>query len=205
MSKVDFKKTVPSYKARRGAFEIIEVPKLQYLMFDGHGDPGTSEEFKDAIEALYPVAYKLKFASKINLDKDYAVMPLEGLWWADNMETFTTARDKSQWDWTLMIMQPDWITDEMFDAACRKAAEKKEPKSLHKVRLEWLEEGKCVQTLHVGSFDDEAPVLAKMHDEFIPQNKLKMTKKHHEIYFSDFRKTAPEKLRTILRQPVASL
>lgn len=202
MSKVDFKKTVPSYKARKGAFEIIEVPNLQYLMVDGHGDPNTSEEFKDAIEALYPVAYKLKFASKIDLGKDYGVMPLEGLWWSDDMESFTIARDKSQWDWTLMIMQPDWITSEMFDAARKKAAEKKEPKSLHKVRLQWLEEGKCVQTLHVGSFDDEAPVLAKMHDEFIPQNGLKMTKKHHEIYFSDFRKTAPEKLRTILRQPV---
>jgi hypothetical protein len=172
-------------------------------MVDGHGDPNTSQEFKEAIFALYPVAYKLKFASKQNLEKDYTVMPLEGLWWAKDMSTFTTARDKSQWDFTLMIMQPDWITQAMFKAAVQKVGEKNPPASLNKVRLERLDEGLCVQTLHIGSFDSEAGLLEKMHNEFIPRNKLKMTKKHHEIYFSDFRKVVPEKLRTILRQPVA--
>ena len=202
MQKVDFKKTVGSYKAKHGQFDIIDVPAMQYLMIDGHGDPNTSKDFADAVMALYPVAYKLKFASKQDLQKDYTVMPLEGLWWAEDMSTFTTARDKSQWDFTLMIMQPDWITEDMFRTAVAKVALKDAPASLSKVRLQTLAEGTCVQTLHVGSFDDEAPVLEKLHHDFIPGNNLTMTGKHHEIYLSDFRKVAPEKLRTILRQPV---
>lgn len=172
-------------------------------MVDGHGDPNTSKNFADAIVALYPVAYKLKFASKLDLDKDYTVMPLEALWWAKDMATFTTGRDKSQWDFTLMIMQPDWITQDMFKTAVAKVFEKNTLASLSKVRLETLDEGTCVQTLHIGSFDDEADILEQMHDEFIPDNNLQMTGKHHEIYFSDFRKVSPDKLRTILRQPVA--
>lgn len=202
MAKVDFKKTLDSYQAKRGEYRILTVPKLQYIMVDGHGDPNTSQEFTDAVEALYPVAYKLKFASKIDLEKDYVVGPLEGLWWAEDMETFTAARDKSQWDWTLMVLAPDWITKEMFEAAKEKIKEKNTPKKLSEVRLEKLNEGLCVQTLHVGSYDDEAPVLEKMHSDFIPNNGLKMTQKHHEIYFSDFRKVSPDKLRTVLRQPV---
>ncbi|HUC20714.1 MAG TPA: GyrI-like domain-containing protein [Candidatus Polarisedimenticolaceae bacterium] len=200
--KVDYKKTLDCCQAKSHEFRIVNIPKLQYLMIDGHGDPNTSQEFKDAIVALYPVAYKLKFASKLELGKDYTVMPLEGLWWAKDMKTFTTARNKSQWDFTLMIMQPDWITQEMFKTAVQKVADKEPPTSLPKVRFETLEEDKSVQTLHIGSFDDESGILAKMHSEFIPDNKLKIVKKHHEIYFSDFRKTAPDKLRTILRQPV---
>lgn len=202
MDKIDFKKSLDAYKARHDEFSIVDVPKLQYLMIDGHGDPNTSQEFKDAITSLYPVAYKLKFASKLDLGKDYTVMPLEGLWWAKDMSTFTTARDKSQWDFTLMIMQPDWITENMFEAVVQKVAEKNPPVNLHKVRFEKLDEGTCVQTLHIGSFDEEADVLAKMHHECIPANNLKMVGKHHEIYLSDFRKVAPDKLRTILRQPV---
>lgn len=202
MNKVDFKKTFSSYKAKAGKFDIIEMPDMQYLMIDGHGDPNTSREFQDAISALYPVAYKLKFASKKELEKDYAVMPLEGLWWAKDMDSFTSDRDKSKWDFTLMIMQPEWITQEMFMRAIDKAAEKDPPTSLPKIRLETLREGKSVQTLHIGSFDTETETLSKMHQQFIPENGLAMTGKHHEIYLSDFRKTAPEKLRTILRQPV---
>lgn len=202
MDKIDFKKSLDSYKAKHHHFRILDIPKRQYLMIDGHGDPNTSKEFQDAIQALYPVAYKLKFASKQQLGKDYVVMPLEGLWWAEDMTTFTSARDKSQWDFTLMIMQPDWITRGMFDAAVTKVSEKDPPANLSSVRFETLDEGNCVQTLHIGSFDDEAAVLKQMHEEFIPQQGLRLTKKHHEIYLSDFRKVAPEKLRTILRQPV---
>lgn len=202
MSKVDFKKTLDSYKAKPGEFRIVEVPDMQYLMIDGHGDPNTSQEFQEGIMALYPIAYKLKFASKQELSKDYTVMPLEGLWWAANMATFTTARDKSQWDFTLMIMQPEWITKEMFTQAVEKVAKKDPSANLSGVRFEILREDKCVQTLHIGSFDSETETLAKMHDEFIPAHNLQMTGKHHEIYLSDFRKNAPEKLRTILRQPV---
>lgn len=204
MTKVDPKKTLDSYQARAGEFRVIEVPKLQYLMIDGHGDPNSTKEYKDALETLYPVAYKLKFASKQELDKDFVVMPLEGLWWADDMDVFTTAPDKSKWDWTMMIMQPDWITKGMFDAATQQVAAKNQPVSLAKLRFETLDEATSVQTLHIGSYDDEASVLEKMHHEFIPEHNLTMTGKHHEIYLSDPRKTAPEKLRTILRQPVAN-
>lgn len=171
-------------------------------MIDGHGDPNTSQDFKDAIAVLYPIAYKIKFASKNELNKDFVVMPLEGLWWAEDMSTFTTARDKSQWDFTLMVMQPDWVTVEMFEAAVKKVAEKDPLLNLSKVRFETLDEGKCVQTLHIGSYDSEAELLDKIHNQFIPQNNLKMTQKHHEIYLSDFRKVAADKLKTILRQPV---
>lgn len=202
MDKIDHKKTLDSYRAKNNEFRIINVPKRQYLMIDGHGDPNTSQEFKNAIFALYPVAYKLKFASKLDLAKDYVVMPLEGLWWAEDMSSFTTARDKSQWDFTLMIMQPDWITEDMFKKAVTKVSEKNMPVSLSKVRLETLKEGTAVQTLHIGSFDSEAAVLDSLHNDFVPKNNLKLTGKHHEIYLSDFRKVAPDKLRTILRQPV---
>ena len=204
MSKIDFKKTLDSYKSKHHQIQIIDMPKMQYLMIDGHGDPNSSEDFKNAIEALYPVAYKLKFASKIELDKDYVVMPLEGLWWAEDMSSFTTDRDKSKWDFTLMIMQPDWITKEMFEQAVQKVKEKNPPAKLNQIRFEMLDEGKCVQTLHVGSFDDEAEILAEIHNKFIPKNELKLSGKHHEIYLSDFRKVLPEKLRTILRQPVTA-
>lgn len=201
-AKTDFKKTLDSYTARVGEFRIVDIPPMQYLSVDGHGDPNTSQQYADALAALYPVAYSLKFASKKQLDRDYVVMPLEALWWADEMDAFTASRDKSQWDWTAMIMVPDWITRDLFDKALAKVASGEHSPSLDKIRLENLAEGTCVQTLHVGSYDDEAPVLAKLHDEFIPAAGLRMTGKHHEIYLGDPRKTAAAKLRTILRQPV---
>lgn len=201
--KIDFKKTLDGYRAQRGRFRVVDLPDMQYLMCDGHGDPNTAPDFTEAVEALYPVAYKLKFASKIDLGRDYVVPPLEGLWCAEDMDSFTTARDKSQWDWTLMLLVPDWIDEAMFAAAVDKAGAKSRLARLDDVRWEGLSEGQCVQTLHVGSFDDEADVLAQLHHEFIPDNGLRMAGTHHEIYLSDFRKVAPEKRRTILRQPVA--
>ena len=118
------------------------------------------------------------------------------------MAAFTTERDKSQWDWTTMIMVPDWITREMFADAIAKVAAKDKPASLDKVRLETLHEGLCVQTLHLGSYDDEAGVLAELHHEYLPNAGLRLTGRHHEVYLSDVRKVEPSKLRTILRQPV---
>nr|MCW2728191.1 hypothetical protein [Aeromicrobium sp.] len=201
--KIDFKTSLATYRAPRGRFEIVDVPDLQYLMVDGHGDPSSSPAFVEAVEALYPVAYTLKFASKRELDRDYVVPPLEGLWWADDMDTFTTARDKSQWEWTLMLMLPEWIGRDRFDAAIQHVAAKDGGSArVDDVRLEALSEGRCVQTLHVGPFDDETAVLARLHDEFIPAHGLRMTGKHHEIYLSDVRKVDPAKQRTILRQPV---
>lgn len=200
--KTDFKKTLDAYRARRGEFRVVEVPELQYLMIDGHGDPNTSQDFAQALEALFPVAYKLKFASKRDLGRDYVVMPLEGLWWAEDMDAFTASRDKSRWRWTLMIMVPDWIDQTMFTAAVEQAGAKGAPARLGEVRRETLAEGRCVQTLHVGSFDDEGDVLRRMHHEFIPQQGLRLAGTHHEIYLSDFRKVESARQRTILRQPV---
>lgn len=189
--KVDLKKSLDGYRAKQGEFRFLDVPEARYLMTDGHGDPN-SAAFGEAIEALYPVAYRLKFASKRERGRDYVVPPLEGLWWADDMDAFTTARDKSQWDWTLMILVPEWVDEALYAAA----------EAPSRVRFETLSEGACVQTLHVGSFDDEGPVLARMHDEVIPARELVPTGRHHEIYLSDFRRVPPERRRTILRQPV---
>ncbi|MBC3194671.1 GyrI-like domain-containing protein [Pseudonocardia sp. C8] len=203
MDRTDVKKH-DAYRAPRGRFRIVDVPAMQYLMIDGHGDPNTSPAFAAALRALYPVAYTLKFASKRELGRDYVVPPLEGLWWADDMDVFTAARDKSRWDWTLMIMVPDWIGPAMVATATERAAAAHRPSRIEDLRLEGLAEGRCVQTLHVGSFDDEAAVLARLHHEFIPGNGLRMAGRHHEIYLSDVRRVAPGRQRTILRQPVTS-
>lgn len=202
-AKVDFKKTLAAYQARRDQFQIVEMPELQYVMIDGSGDPNTSPAFEEAITTLYPVAYALKFHSKRECGRDYVVPPLEGLWWADEMDVFTTARDKSQWNWTLMLMVPDWLDRALVTEEIEQVRAKKRPPRLDDVRLESLVEARCVQTLHVGSFDDEAAVLARLHEEIIPGAGLRMVGKHHEIYLSDVRRVAPSRRRTILRQPVA--
>lgn len=207
-TKIDYKRDLECYRAKRRTPQVVTVPDLQYLMIDGHGDPNTPA-FGDATAALYPVAYKLKFASRKTLGRDYVVMPLEGLWWADDMEAFTDARDKTQWDWTLMTMVPDWITKDMVIDAVEQVAAKDRPARLDDLRLddlrlETLSEGLCVQALHVGAYDDEAELLRRMHREFIPSQGLRMTGKHHEIYLSDVRKVEAAKLKTILRQPVTT-
>lgn len=200
---IDLKKTLDAYRAKRGEFRLVDVPPLQYLMVDGEGDPNTAPAFADAVTALYPVAYALKFLARAELGLDTVVMPLEGLWHAPDMDVFTVRRDKSAWRWTLMIMVPAPITPEMFERAKTAASAKKNASpSLSAVRLETLDEGLCVQTLHLGAFDDEGPVLDEMHHRFIPENGLAMRGIHHEIYFSDFRRVEPAKRRTILRQPV---
>lgn len=202
-TKIDHKRDLECYRAKRDTPQVVTVPDLQYLMIDGHGDPNTPA-FADATATLYPVAYKLKFTSKKALDRDYVVMPLEGLWWADDMGSFTAARDKTRWDWTLMIMVPDWITRDMVTAAVDDVAMRNRPARLDDLRLETLSEGLCVQALHIGSYDDEAELLRRMHDEFVPGQGLRMVGKHHEVYLSDARKVEPAKLKTILRQPVAA-
>ncbi|MCD9154455.1 GyrI-like domain-containing protein [Aeromicrobium duanguangcaii] len=200
--KFDVKKQIPTYTAPRGRFEVVTVPPMTYLMVDGEGDPNRAPRYQDALGTLYPTAYALKFLSKTELDRDYVVPPLEGLWWSDDFATFTSQRDKSRWSWTMMILVPDWITDYHLDRARSSVTAKGGAPLLDEMRLESLDEGRCVQTLHVGSYDDEGPVLAAMHDEFIPAHGLRMTGRHHEIYLGDPRRTAPERLRTILRQPV---
>ncbi|MEN8707972.1 MAG: GyrI-like domain-containing protein [Nocardioides marinisabuli] len=201
MDKIDLKRTIATYRAPRGRFEVVDVATATYLAVDGHGDPNTSADFTGAVAALYPVAYRTKFASKRDLGRDYVVPPLEGLWWADDMASFTSRRDKARWHWTLLLMLPDWIDEALVDAALQQVGAGDRPERLDDVRLETLSEGRCVQTLHVGPFDEEAEVLERMHAD-IADRGLRMTGKHHEIYLSDRRRTAPERQRTILRQPV---
>jgi hypothetical protein len=189
-AKTDVKTSMDGYRAKAGAFRILELPPLRYLAVDGHGDPNT-RPYREAIEAIYSVAYPLKFASK-KAGRDYVVPPLEALWSASDMASFTDSRDKSQWDWTILNLVPEWVDDDAVAAV-----------TVDDVRLEQLDEGLCVQTLHIGPFDAEGPTLARLHDEFIPGEGLTMTGRHHEIYFSDARRVDPAKFRTILRQPVA--
>lgn len=202
MSKADFKKTFKELYAPPKKFVLVEVPEMQFLMVDGHGDPNVAQEYQDALEAIYAVAYKIKFISKKQLGRDYVVPPLEGLWWSEDMATFSTARDKSQWDWTMMIMTPDWIAADSFADALEQVRKSKNPTALDQVRLESYHEGLSVQIMHVGSYDEEGPTLMKLHEEFIPESGLVENGKHHEIYLGDPRRVASEKLKTILRQPV---
>lgn len=203
MPKLDLKSSLPGYQARAGVFDIIDLPPLTYLMIDGHGDPNTGGPFAEAVTALFSVGYKLKFTSKNELGRDYVVMPLEGLWTSPDPSSFTTALDKAAWDWTLLMLVPDWIDDDLFSSACA-AAHAKGGSAVSRLRLQPLAEGRCVQTLHRGPFDDEAETLRRLHTQFIPEHGLTMTGAHHEIYLSDFTRTVPARLRTILRQPVTS-
>jgi hypothetical protein len=202
MEKIDFKKDLGSlYKASAKKTDIITVPKLKYLMVDGCGDPNHSQLFQDAIEALFSVSYTIKFMLKKGTQQvDYGVMPLEGLWYADDMEVFSSAM-KADWKWTLMIMQPDFVTDAIVAQAIELAKKKKELPKLRDLRFEAMEEGLCAQVLYIGPYSDEGPAITRLHD-FIKENGYKLAGKHREIYLSDMRKTAPEKLKTIIRQPV---
>jgi hypothetical protein len=201
MDKVDFKKELHElYNPSKKDFVIVDVPAMQFLMVDGHGDPNTAQSYKDALEALYALAYKIKFLSK-KKGRDYIVPPLEGLWWAENITNFSTQRDKDAWDWTMMIMQPDWVTGEMVEEAIA-AIQKKSLPALSLLRFETYHEGLSAQKLHIGSYDDEGPELLRLHQSWIPDNGYVENGKHHEIYLSDPRRTAPEKLKTVLRQPI---
>ncbi len=195
--KVDLKKSDDAYRARRGEFRVLEVPNTRYLAVDGSGDPNTAPAYRAALEALYPFAYALKFAARDALGRDHVVPPLEGLWWADDLRAFTSRRDKRSWRWTMMIAVPPWIPSDVIDVAREKAGDRSRG-----VELRTRMEGTCVQTLHVGSFDDEGPVIEAMHSHALADG-YRLTGTHHEIYLSDPRRTAPERLRTILRQPVA--
>jgi hypothetical protein len=202
MSKIDFKKELKHlYRPSAKQFEVVDVPEMNFLMIDGHGNPNTAHAYREAIEALYAVAYKLKFLSKKGLGNDYVVPPLEGLWWAKDMDVFAIGK-KDDWDWTMMIMPPEWIAPEMFEEGCALVKKAKNPPALSKIRLRSYDEGLSIQIMHFGSYDDEAPTLATLHNEFIPKYNYTLSGKHHEIYLSDPRKVKPEKLKTVLRQPV---
>ena len=202
MEKIDFKKRLKHlYQPLAKEVVQVDVPTLNFLMIDGAGDPNTSQAYREAVEALFALAYTLKFmVKKSALAIDYAVMPLEGLWWADDMSSFSTA-DKSNWKWTMMIMQPDFITREHVANAIADVRKKKNPPGLARVRFEVFTEGKCAQILHIGPFTEEGPTIDKVHG-FIDRCGSKLTGKHHELYLSDIRKADPQKWKTVIRQPM---
>ena len=202
MDTYDIKKALPAlYAPPPGDFSVVEVPELSFLVVDGHGDPNVSPDYAEAVEALFSLSYAVRAVAKSELGRVHTVGPLEGLWSAEDPRAFVD-RVKSAWDWTLMISQPSWITPGIVGAGMERAARKPRP-GLDRVRFEAYAEGTSVQILHVGSYDSEAPVLARLHDEYLPEHGLTFNGRHHEIYLSDARRTEPAKLRTILRQPVA--
>ena len=203
MEKIDYKKKLKHlYKPTAKKVEIVDVPQMNFLMIDGEGDPNSSQSFSDAIEALFPLAYTLKFmVKKGDMTIDYGVLPLEALWWADDMSAFTTG-NKNDWKWTAMIMQPEFITQEMVDTATSEVKRKKKPIALSLVRFEAFKEGKAAQTMHIGPFSEEGPTIEKVH-LFIEENGSQRIGKHHEIYLSDIRRAAPDKWKTIVRQPMS--
>lgn len=203
MDKIDFKKTMKElYVPSAKGFALVQVPPMPFIMIDGEGSPD-GEAYNRAVQWIYSVVYPIKFMAKKKLGKDFVAPPLEGLWWADDMSAFV-ADKKDDWKWRSMMMLPTWATSEMFEEAVTKAEGKlgQRPDSL---RMEEFEEGLCVQIMHIGPYSEEAPTIAKMHQEFIPQNGLTENGHHHEIYLSDPRRVAPEKLKTVLRQPVKKL
>jgi hypothetical protein len=202
-AKVDFKKTQKElYRPSSKKVVMIKVPEMQFLMIDGMGSPGDSQEYQNALAALYPVAFKTKFLSKAK-GKDYVVPPLEGLWWADDMNDFRSG-NREKWKWTMMIMQPAWITEEIINKAIKITKNNKPELSelLANLRFEKYNEGKCAQIMHLGPFSEEGPTIDKVHN-FIENQKGKfdgLTQKHHEIYLSDPRRAKPENMKTVIRQ-----
>jgi hypothetical protein len=201
MEKIDVRRQLKEfYSPSSKQFSAIEIPRFQYLKVDGHGDPNKVKEYSDAVQTLYGISYTLKFHLKKTQGIDYTVMGLEGLWWMPDMLEFSLER-KDDWDWTMMILQPDFITPEVMEEAKNQAATKGKAPLAGQARLESLDEGTCVQIMYFGPYIDEAPVIAQMHS-WIRDNVYSPAGKHHEIYLSDPRRVAPEKNKTILRQPI---
>lgn len=203
MEKIDYlKKLKHLYGPSAKKVEIVDVPEMNFLMVDGEGNPNTSQAFKDAVEALFSLSYTLKFmVKKGGMDLDYGVLPLQALWWSDDPSAFTEG-NKDAWKWTVMVMQPDFITPALVDTATKEVQRKKKLASLPLVRFEAFREGKAAQVLHVGPFTEEGPTVEKVHS-FIEDSGSQKTGKHHEIYLSDIRRAAPEKWKTIVRQPMS--
>lgn len=203
--KVDLKKDLKQFYGPAGTnFSLVNVPAMNFLQIDGQGNPNTAPAYREAVEALYALAYYLKFSLKKGpAGADYVVMPLEGLWWADDMSQFTSL-SKDSWKWTMMIMQPEAITPAMFAEAVTNVGQKKNLPALPLARLEPYHEGLTGQVLYIGAYADEGPTIARLHD-FIHEQGCQLRGKHHEIYLGDPRKVAPEKLKTIIRQPCARM
>lgn len=201
MAKIDFKKELKHlYYSSAKEVIAVDVPAMNFLMVDGEGDPNTAQQYREAVEALFSVAYTIKFMVKKEAGVDYGVMPLEGLWWVDDMAKFSTER-KDEWKWTSMIMQPKYVTVKHVNAAIEAVHKKRNLPALSKLRFESFHEGAAAQIMHIGPYSDEGPNIAEIH-AFIRNSGHSLSGKHHEIYLNDARRTAPEKLKTILRQPM---
>jgi hypothetical protein len=200
VEKIDLKRELREYYAPKRNPTVVDVPELAFLMVDGHGDPNTSADYRDAVSALFSVSYAARFALKRAGVIDYGVMPLEGLWWVPDMATFSTA-DKSEWDWTMMILQPSEVTDAVLAEAKVSAAAKRSLPALDRLRLERFAEGAAAQVLHVGPYSAEGPTITALH-AFIGEQGRELAGKHHEIYLGDPARSAPERLKTIIRQPM---
>lgn len=201
MQKIDFKKELRHlYHASAKQPVEVDVPAFHFLMIDGRGDPNTSPAYADAVEALFSVSYRAKFIVKNDLKLcDYTVMPLEGLWWADDWAAFDSG-DRQHWQWTMMIMQPDFVDADLIATAIAETRRKKQLPALERLRFEEFAEGRCAQIMHIGPFSEEGPTIERLHAFIAERGSL--TGKHHEIYLSDVRRAQPDKWKTIIRQPL---
>jgi hypothetical protein len=202
MDKIDLRKQLKALYKAAATPVLVELPPLSCLMIDGRGDPNTSPQFHQAMEALYGLSYTMKFASKKAGGPDWTVMGLEGLWWTGEGDGFRMGVRKDLWNWTMLIVQPEVVTAKTLAQTAKELAAKKDNPAIAQVRLERLKEGLCAQVLHVGPYSAEGPTIARLH-EFIAAQGRRPRGKHHEIYLSDARRVPPERLKTILRQPVA--
>ncbi len=202
MIKIDLKKDLKHlYNPSPKEVAVVDVSEMKFLMVDGAGNPNTAQEYKDAVEALYAISYALKFMiKKGEAAMDYGVMPLEGLWWADDMSQFS-AGNKDIWKWTSMIMQPKYVTEDLFNKAIDQVRKRRSLRALPEMRFERFHEGLAAQIMHLGSYSAEGPTVERLHN-FIKENGYELRGKHHEIYLTDPQRSAPDKMKTVIRQPV---
>jgi hypothetical protein len=201
VARLDLRKELKQlYQPSAKAVAEVKVPAFTFLMIDGKGDPNSSKSYAEAVEALFAVSYAAKFMVKKGpSQQDYAVMPLEGLWWADDMAAFRSG-DRGQWQWTLMIMQPEFMTQALLRTAMAETMARKQLPGIARLRIERFEEGHCAQILHVGPFSEEGPTIERLHAYIDAHGRLRG--KHHEIYLTDIRRAAPSRWKTVIRQPM---
>lgn len=202
MAGVDLKRGDRAWYTAGAEPAIVELPPLPYLMVDGQGDPATAQAYRDAVGTLYPVAYAIRKALIAAAGDRYTVMPLEGLWWTPDMADFTTA-DRDAWQWTLLIRQPPPVTPDLVTDAIAATTRSRTLPAGDRIRFDVLDEGTAAQVMHRGPYADEGPTVAGLH-RFVAENGWALRGRHHELYLSDPRRVAPDRMRTIIRQPVAS-
>ena len=197
--KLDLRKSLRDlYSPPSGDVELVRVPPMNYIMVDGDGEPG-GKSFQQAMAVIYNLAYTIKFRAKKVLKKDFTMMAPEGLWWTKG-KSFETSKP-NDWLWTLMVVQPDFVTPKLFSEAALEVRERKNPPGLERAHLEKLEEGLCVQTMHVGPYSAEPETIARM-EAYAREHGYRLVGKHHEIYLGDPQRSEPSKLRTIIRHRV---